>query len=289
MEKSKIIFENSRQFMLGKKRNLFLILLIPLTLVLFETVVSILSEVSIKSGLALGIILFLLLLCVSIVRIIVDAAIPFVLINYIDSAHQDKLLSPIASYKIGWKKLFKGFVLILAKVLTVLIGFVAFILPGVYLALSLMFSNYAYMVNKKGIRSSMIYSFHIAQGNFKQIIIKQLYIAWKIISMFVATLISFAVAVASGIASIEQIFFVPLVVVGLAGSIYFLIQLIKTVLISQEYMYEVFKAIEKTKGEIKEEDLARSKDKLSKWIKVSAILAVFVGIILTSVFSALLK
>lgn len=287
MEKSNAILKSSQEFMNGKKKNLFFLLLIPVCTLVVFSLVEFLFKLSFDTNTAVLIIMTIVIIAAWAGRLVVDITTPFALIHYIDSAHQGTILSPINSYKIGWKRVFQGFMLIAVKGIIVVIGFIGLILPGIYLGFSLALANYAYMVRKKDVKSSFIYSFHIMQNNIGQFILKQLYLVGRILVLAIPTLLSFAVFLTSAISSTKQMWFILLAILGLAGFCFFGIKTIKLFLISQEYLYEVFTAIEKTKGEIKEEDLIISEKRLKKYLNISIILAAVVIVTIFTVFSVL--
>ena len=71
-----------------------------------------------------------------------------------------------------------------------------------------------------------------------------------------------------------NILLIVLTILGLIGLIFFGIKTVYVSLISQEYLYQVFLMIEKTKGEITEDTLLASKKKFKKWFMVSTIIVV---------------
>jgi hypothetical protein len=290
MEKSNVIFKNSKEFMEGKKKNIFKVLLIPVVISLVSVIVNALYGSSMKTNIFLGLIMTVIFVASYLVRIIVDIITPFALINFINSAHTGKMLSAIDSYKIGWKRVMSVFLLQLARVGVVFVGFVAFIIPGIYIAFTLMLADYSYIVRKKGVIGSLVYSFHIMQGNIWNLIKKHIYAVLEMLIVGIPSIISLAVFVVSVVAATKQIAFIFLSLLGLAGFIYFGIKTIKVLLVLQNYMYEVFKIIEKTKGEISEKDLEESKNRLKNFVRKIILVAVIVVIVgISFAFSALSK
>ena len=152
MEQSKIIFKNSKEFIKGKQRNLFLLFLVPIILATVYELSNSWLEFLKQTGNPLLIQVSFLVILLLIIRIIADTATPFAIINYIDTAHSGSILSPINSYKIGWKRLFFGFIMQMVRAFIVVIGLIAFIVPGIYFMFMFIFADYMYIVRKKNIQ-----------------------------------------------------------------------------------------------------------------------------------------
>ncbi|MEN9921369.1 MAG: hypothetical protein RLZZ517_347 [Candidatus Parcubacteria bacterium] len=289
MEKASVLFKNSKEFMEGKKKNLLLVMFVPVAAGLISTLVGELFGISMKVNVILGAIVFIILAVVTLGRFLIDFITPFAFVNFIHSSHKGKILSPINSYKFGWRMTGSILLIQIARALIMFVGLAALIVPGIYLGFMLMLTEYSYITQKRGGKNSLVYSFHIMQGNIWNLIKKHLYAALEMCIPGLLALISLAILVTSSISSLKHLGFIPLAILGLAGFIYFGIKTIKVSLVLQDYMYAVFKEIEKTKGDISEKDLAKSAAQLKNWITKSVLIALVVIIVATSIYFSVLS
>jgi hypothetical protein len=271
MQTSKTIFENARVFIKGKQKVLLFLLLTPILIgAIFESLNSNFeSLVQSESHISIILIFSIFLFIVWTVRFLVNTITPFAILNFINSAHDNKNKLYLESYKIGWNKVLLGIILQLIVGIIIFSGIISFIIPGIYLAFTLMFANYVYIINDKNIRDSIIYSFHIAQGNILFVIKKYLYLFGRGIIFALPFLISIMVFGLSIVNIVSgQLVFIALALLALPGILFFGLKTIQVSLISQEYLYQVYLMVEQSKGEITEKALIVSKQKLKKIISI---------------------
>lgn len=276
MEQSKIIFKNSKEFIKGKQKNLLLLFFVPVLITIVYELFNSWLEFLKATNNPMFIQALFVVIVIFIFRVIVDTATPFAIINYIDTAHTGSILTPINSYKFGWKRLFFGFIMQLIRACIVMIGLIALIVPGIYFLLMFIFADYVYIIRKKSFKDSLMYSFHIMQSNIRQFIRKFGYIFLRGLVWGLPFVLSLMIVIFSFsmMINLGNILFVLAIILGLGGVIFFGIKTIQISLISQEYLYQVFLAIEQTKGEITEDALLVSKQKCKKWLVISTAIAI---------------